>query len=265
MSQRELEMALYAAVREAETRRHEYVTLEHLLYALTYEPNASKVLKHSGANLEKLRRELEGFLNEEIAALPVGEKVDPIQTVGFRRVLQRALVHVKSSGKEEISGANVLVALFSEPDSHAVFFLEKQGVRRLDVVGYISHGISKLDEGAEDQPADGADDDDEDGEQGEGASLKSFLINLTERARDGKIDPLIGRAKEVERVVQILCRRRKNNPLLVGEPGVGKTAIVEGLARRVIEGDVPDVLKGVEIFSLDLGALLAGHQVPRAV
>ncbi len=263
MSQRELEMALYAAVREAETRRHEYVTLEHLLFALAHEPVASNILRHCGANLNKLRKELESYLQDEIPALPPNKHIDPTQTIGFQRVLQRALMHVRSSGKEEINGGNVLVAIFAEPDSHAVYLLESLGISRLDIVAYISHGASKLeapddDDGEELAEAGDSFEDDEDADQAARKPLKSFMVNLTERAKEGKIDPLIGRDREVERVIQILCRRRKNNPLLAGDPGVGKTAIVEGLARKIAHDEVPEVLQGVEIFSLDLGSLLAG-------
>ena len=263
MSQRELEMALYAAVREAEKRRHEYVTVEHLLYALAHEPVASDVLYHCGADLVSLRSDLEDFLDTEVQSLPANVEVEPTQTLGFQRVLQRALIHVRSSGKDEIDGGSVLVAVFAEPDSHAVYMLEKHGVTRLDVVAFLSHGVSKRSE------ADSLDDDDDDDlgiESEEGADpdgeakkpLKSFMVNLTRRAADGKIDPLIGRDDEVERVIQVLTRRRKNNPLLTGESGVGKTAIVEGLARKIANGNVPEILKDVEIFALDLGSLLAG-------
>lgn len=257
MSQRELEMALYAAVREAETRRHEYVTLEHLLYALTHEPVSSKILKHTGANLKKLRKKLETFLDEELESLPErAGQPDPMQTVSLQRVLRRALQHVRSSGKDEIDGGNVLVAIFSEQDSDAVYFLEEEGVTRLDVVSYVSHGISKIDDDEDDE--DLMDPDSEEDEEEEANPLKAFMVNLTERAREGKIDPLIGREKEVLRLLQVLSRRRKNNPLLTGEPGVGKTAIVEGLARKVVHGEVPEALKDIEIFSMDLGSLMAG-------
>ena len=263
MSQRELEMALYAAVREAEKRRHEYVTVEHLLYALAHEPVASDVLYHCGADLVSLRSDLEDFLDSEVQSLPASVDVEPTQTLGFQRVLQRALIHVRSSGKEEIDGGSVLVAVFAEPDSHAVYMLEKHGVTRLDVVAFISHGVSKRSEEEDDdeEELDEGDVDTDDGGDPDTAArkpLKSFMVNLVQRARDGKIDPLIGRDDEVERVIQVLTRRRKNNPLLAGEPGVGKTAIVEGLARKIAMDEVPDLLKGVEVFALDLGSLLAG-------
>lgn len=262
MGQRELEMALYSAVREAETRRHEYVTVEHLLFALIHEPVARKILRHCGVKLKRLTADLEKYLNEEIDQLPDGVKVEPMQTMGFQRVLQRAMMHVRSSGKAEIDGGNVLVAIFAESDSHAVFILEKHNVRRLDVVSYISHGVSKVDddelEGGELTARETDWEDDEEEDEEDDKPLQDFMVNLTERAREGRIDPLIGRDQEVERVIQVLCRRRKNNPLLAGDPGVGKTAIVEGLARKVVHNEVPEVLRGVEVYSLDLGSLLAG-------
>ena len=264
MSQRELEMALYAAVREAEARRHEYVTVEHLLYALAHEPVASNILLQCGADLVALRSDLQDFLDNDLPALPKEAEVEPAQTLGFQRVLQRALIHVRSSDKEEVDGGSVLVAIFAEPDSHAVYMLESHGVTRLDVVSYISHGISKLDDDDDDEDldpdseAEGAADPDDEPDTGTRKPLKSFMINLTRRARDGKIDPLIGREQELDRVIQVLARRRKNNPLLAGDPGVGKTAIVEGLARKIARDEVPDLLKDVDIYSLDLGSMLAG-------
>jgi ATP-dependent Clp protease ATP-binding subunit ClpA len=263
MIQKDLEAALYAAVREAQRRRHEYITLEHLLYTLCFDKTTAKILKHSGANVEQLKRDLEKFLDEGLESISVSGAVEPMQTVAFQRVVQRAIFHVRSSGQEEVDGGNVLVAIFSEADSHAVYFLRKQGVERLDVVNYISHGISKV----KDQPprkkeraessADGGED--EDGDQDDlDSPLEAYCTNLVERATQGKIDPLIGRKHEVERTVQVLCRRRKNNPIFVGDPGVGKTAIVEGLARLISEGNVPAPLVGATIWSLDMGALLAG-------
>ncbi len=264
MIQKDLEVALYATMREAQTRRHEYITLEHLLYTLCFDKTSIKILKNVGVNVDQLKKSLEDFLEEELEKLPEGTYSEPMQTVAFQRVLQRAILHVRSSGKEEVDGGNVLVALFAEPDSHAVYFLEEQGVERLDLVSYISHGISKdSDEDAEgnwlDKPAYSAsgEDDEEDEEQAKNP-LEAFCTNLVERATQGKIDPLIGRDAEVERTVQILCRRRKNNPILVGDPGVGKTAIAEGLARRISQGDVPTPLLDATIWSLDLGSLLAG-------
>jgi ATP-dependent Clp protease ATP-binding subunit ClpA len=262
MIQKDLEAALYAAVREAQRRRHEYITLEHLLYTLCFDKTTGKILKHSGANVEQLKKELEKFLDEELEALPVGAQVEPMQTIAFQRVMQRAIFHVRSSGKEEVDGGNVLVAIFSEPESHAVYFLQKQGVERIDVVAYISHGTSKIkDEPPKKERSPQGDGDG--GEEGDGEDeldnpLEAYCTNLVERATQGKIDPLIGRRHEVERTVQILCRRRKNNPIFVGDPGVGKTAIVEGLARLISEGDVPEPLMGATIWSLDMGSLLAG-------
>jgi len=262
MSRRELEMALYAAIREAERRRHEYVTLEHLLLALSYDPKTAKVLRACGVKMSRLRRDLTQHLDDEIESLPEDQATGPVQSVSFQRVLQRAIMHVQSAGKTEITGGNILVAMFAEDESDAVFFLKKQGVSRLDVVNYISHGISKV------EMSDSDDDDDDPAmsseseayvdEDDEDDPLKAYAINLNERAADGRIDPLIGRVDEVERIVQVLCRRRKNNPLLVGEPGVGKTAIVEGLARLIVEGKVPEPLEDAVIYSLDMGSLLAG-------
>ncbi len=266
MSQRDLELALQAAIREAEVRRHEFVTVEHLLLALLHEQVTENIVHQCGGDLTELRRQLRAYLDAEVQPLPEGADVRPTPSLGFRRVLDRAVIHVQSSGKAEVNGGNVLVAMFREPESHAVWLLEQQGVTRLDVVAYISHGVSKRDEDDDDDDATRDDDDDnatanawdEDGDDASKKPLKSFMVELTARAREGRIDPLIGRQSEVERLVQILCRRRKNNPILVGEPGVGKTAIVEGLALRIVQGDVPDVLLNTDIFSLDLGSLLAG-------
>ena len=263
MIQKDLEVALYATMREAQTRRHEYITLEHLLYTLCFDKTSVKILKSVRVDVDRLKQDLETFLREELEQLPEGSYSEPIQTVAFKRVLQRAILHVRSSGKEEVDGGNVLVALFAEPDSHAVYFLEQQGLERLDLVSYISHGVSKgggdEESGWLDKPAySSSGDEDEDGEEGTKSPLEAFCTNLVERATEGKIDPLIGRDSEVERTVQILCRRRKNNPILVGDPGVGKTAIAEGLARRISLGEVPKPLLNATIWSLDLGSLLAG-------
>ncbi len=265
MIQKDLEIALYAAVREAKQRRHEYLTLEHLLYVLCFDETTRSILRHCGANLDELIRDLDHFLDEEIERLPADAVAEPVQTVAFQRVMQRAIMHVRSSGKSEVDGGNVLVALFSEPDSHAVYFLENQGITRLDVVSYISHGVSKLNERGDDDS--GFDDDTnwdegptglEDDEDEVQNPLETYCSNLVERARQGRIDPLIGRDTEIERTVQVLCRRRKNNPIFVGEPGVGKTAVAEGLARRIANGEVPEVLADATIWSLDMGGLLAG-------
>ena len=259
MIQKDLEVALYAAIREAQRRRHEYITLEHLLYTLCFDKTTVKILRNVGADVEELKEDLENYLDEDLESLPASAHIEPMQTLAFQRIMQRAIMHVRSSGKEEVDGGNVLVAIFSEVDSHAVYFLNNQGVERLDVVQYISHGISKL-EGEGDwkeDPMYSGDDELEDEEQVNNP-LEAFCTNLVEKAMDGKIDPLIGRHDEVERTIQILCRRRKNNPIYVGDPGVGKTAIVEGLALKIAEGDVPEPLRDAVIWSLDMGALLAG-------
>ncbi len=275
MIQKDLEIALYAAVREAKQRRHEYLTLEHLLYVLCFDETTRSILRHCGANLDRLTQSLDDHLDEHLERLPREALAEPVQTVAFQRVMQRAIQHVRSSGQDEVDGGNVLVALFSEPDSHAVYFLEDQGLTRLDVVSYISHGVSKLNQGSspDDGDAEADNDPDFDDEPGwdDGPSspleddaddvdnpLEAFCSNLVERAQQGRIDPLIGRDAEIERTTQVLCRRRKNNPVLVGEPGVGKTAVAEGLARRIANGNVPDVLADATIWALDLGGLLAG-------
>ena len=256
-----LESTLHRALEAASSRRHEYATLEHLLLALVDDEHASKVMSACGVELGELKNTVAHYLDTELQALRVNQQTDPSPTSGFQRVVQRAILHVKSSGRDEVTGANVLVALFSERESYAVYFLQQQDMSRLDAVSYISHGVGKgaapteapTPKGAaeEEKPAKG------DGKKGESA-LKQFTVDLNEKAKAGKVDPLIGRGPEVDRTVQILCRRSKNNPLYVGDPGVGKTAIAEGLARKIVEGDVPDVLKEAVIYSLDMGALLAG-------
>jgi len=255
---RELEVTLNQAFKAAREQRHEFMTVEHLLLALLDNPSATKVLKACGANLSQLRNELNAFLRENSPVLPEDDDRETQPTLGFQRVLQRAVFHVQSSGKKEVTGANVLVAIFSERESHAVYLLGRQNVARLDVVNYISHGISKV--GEDGQGSEPAANSEEDGEQPDPnkSALEQYCVNLNEQARRGKIDPLIGRAMEVERTIQVLCRRRKNNPLFVGEAGVGKTAIAEGLAKKIVEGEVPDVLRESTIYALDLGALLAG-------
>ncbi|KAB7627513.1 ATP-dependent Clp protease ATP-binding subunit ClpA [Alkalilimnicola sp. S0819] len=257
MLSKELEFTLNLAFKEARAKRHEFLTVEHLLLALTDNPAAVAVLRGCGADLDRLRRELEVFLEETTPLLPPNDSRETQPTLGFQRVLQRAILHVQSSGKSEVTGANVLVAIFSEQESQAVYFLQKQNITRLDVVNYLSHGISSVsDEEDAEQAAPGGEDE---GEGGTAKSpLKAYASNLNEKARKGQIDPLIGRALEVERTIQVLCRRRKNNPLYVGEAGVGKTAIAEGLAKLIVDGQVPDVLKNSVIYSLDLGALVAG-------
>jgi ATP-dependent Clp protease ATP-binding subunit ClpA len=256
MIAQELEVSLHMAFMEARQKRHEFITVEHLLLAMLDNPSASEVLRACGANVEELRKLLTEFINEHTPVVG-GEDVDTQPTLGFQRVIQRAILHVQSSGKKEVTGANVLVAIFGEKDSHAVYFLHQKGVTRLDVVNFISHGITKVPQAAPAKPQPDGDADGEQ-EQASGGALESYTVNLNALAISGKIDPLIGRDHELERVIQTLCRRRKNNPLLVGEAGVGKTAIAEGLARRVIEGSVPEILGRSQVFALDMGALLAG-------
>ena len=265
-----LEDTLHRALNAANERNHEYATLEHLLLSLTEDPEAASVMIACDVDLEILRGQLIEYLDTELASLTVDtEGVEATPTAGFQRVVQRALLHVQSSGREEMTGANLLIALFSERESHAVYFLQSQDMTRLDAVSYISHGIAKAPNMSTSRPVRGADDaDDADMEfeespttdipEQDGGALGAYCVNLNQKAIDGKIDPLIGRGDELERAIQILCRRSKNNPLLVGDPGVGKTAIAEGLARRITEDDVPDVLQEATIYALDMGALLAG-------
>ncbi|RCX30688.1 ATP-dependent Clp protease ATP-binding subunit ClpA [Thioalbus denitrificans] len=258
MLSQELEFTLNTAFREAAQKRHEYITVEHLLLALLDNPSAAEVLRACGANLERLRRELVQFVEETTPVFPASAVEGETQpTLGFQRVLQRAVFHIQSSGKKEVTGANLLVALFSEQESHAVYLLREQDINRLDVLNYVAHGISKVEE---EQPLDPESLQDEEQTQAvPGKSpLETYATNLNESARRGLIDPLIGRAREVERTIQVLCRRRKNNPLYVGEAGVGKTAIAEGLARMIVDDQVPEVLSESTIYALDLGALLAG-------
>jgi len=260
MLSRNLEQTLHRALAYANERRHEYATLEHLLLALTEDSDAMAVLRACGVELDRLRTELSDYLDNELANLVTSRPDDAKPTAGFQRVLQRAAIHVQSSGREEVTGANVLVALFSERESHAVYFLQEQEMTRFDAVNYISHGIAKAPGRAETKRVSGADDDaaaEKVVKKGSEA-LEAYCVNLNKKAASGKIDPLIGREQEVERTIQILCRRSKNNPLYVGDPGVGKTAIAEGLARRIVHGEVPEVLKGATIFALDMGSLLAG-------
>ena len=258
MLSKELEVTLNMAFKEAREQRHEFMTVEHLLLALLDNPTAAKVLRACGADLNALRRQLTDFIQESSPLLPEDEDRDTQPTLGFQRVLQRAVFHVQSSGKKEVNGANVLVAIFGERESHAVYLLNQQNIARLDVVNCISHGISKV--GEEESSEELGSNTEEEGEQGENANnaLTAYCTNLNEQAELGKIDPLIGRQDEVERTIQILCRRRKNNPLYVGEAGVGKTAIAEGLAKKIVDEEVPEVLESSTIYSLDLGALLAG-------
>jgi len=259
MLSRELEVTLNLAFKDAREQRHEFMTVEHLLLALLDNPTAAKVLRACGADLNELRHELSGFIRDNSPVLPEGTERDTQPTLGFQRVLQRAVFHVQSSGRKEVTGANVLVALFGERESQAVYLLNQQSITRLDVVNFISHGISKVpdEERGEDAPSPAPEEESEAPEPGKNP-LEAFTTNLNQQARLGKIDPLIGREHEVERTIQILCRRRKNNPLFVGEAGVGKTAIAEGLAKKIVDDEVPDVLRGATIYALDLGALLAG-------
>ncbi len=259
MIAQELEVSLHMAFVEARQARHEFITVEHLLLALLDNPSAAEVMRACAVNIDDLRKTLTNFINDNTPTVPGTSEVDTQPTLGFQRVIQRAIMHVQSAsnGKKEVTGANVLVAIFGEKDSHAVYYLHQQGVTRLDVVNFISHGVRK-DQQAEPQKAsDSAEEAPAEGPQKESA-LDQFTVNLNKLAAEGKIDPLIGRESEVERVIQTLCRRRKNNPLLVGEAGVGKTAIAEGLAWRVTQGDVPEILQNAVVYSLDMGALLAG-------
>ena len=260
-----LEAAIHNALGQANQRKHELATLEHLLLALVDEPDAARVMKACGVDLDKLRKTIVAFLDEELDALISDiEGSEAAPTTGFQRVIQRAAIHVQSSGRSEVTGANVLVAIFAERESHAAYFLQEQDMTRYDAVNYISHGVAKDPSYGEARPVKGAEAAPETKAQAQGAketeetALQKYCVDLNEKARRGDVDPLIGRDFEVERCIQVLCRRRKNNPLLVGDPGVGKTAIAEGLARKIVDGETPAVLTDTTIFSLDMGALLAG-------
>jgi ATP-dependent Clp protease ATP-binding subunit ClpA len=266
MLSRNLEQTLHRALSFASERRHEYATLEHLLLGLTDDSDAATVLRACGVDLDKLRSDLTDFLDKDLAGLATDRPGDPKPTAGFQRVVQRAAIHVQSSGRDEVTGANVLVALFSERESHAVYFLQTQDMTRLDAVNFISHGIAKAPGRSTQRPVQGTSEsasgseperEEKPSRRGQDA-LSNYCVNLNKKALAGKIDPLIGRENEIERTIQILCRRNKNNPLYVGDPGVGKTAIAEGLAKRIVEGDVPEVLAKSTIYALDMGALLAG-------
>jgi ATP-dependent Clp protease ATP-binding subunit ClpA len=259
MIAQELEVSLHMAFVEARQQRHEFITVEHLLLALLDNPTAAEVLRACAANIDDLRKNLGNFIRENTPVVPGNEEIDTQPTLGFQRVIQRAIMHVQSTsnGKKEVTGANVLVAIFGEKDSHAVYYLHQQGITRLDVVNFISHGITKTPQPKEQSKEEAPEQGEEPAAAQQGA-LEQFTTNLNVSAREGRIDPLIGRESEVERVIQVLCRRRKNNPLLVGEAGVGKTAIAEGLAWRVTQADVPEVLSEAVVYSLDMGALLAG-------
>src|SRR5579862_4833954 len=271
MISRELQVTLQLAMTEAVNRRHEFVCLEHLLFAMLHDVTTTTILKSCGADLDALRRKLAHYLDEQVERMPKGEEASPRYAIGVQRALQRAALHVQSAGRQEITGGNVLVAMFHETESPAIFFLQEQGVTRFDVINFISHGVSKAgaedDEDGEEPDKDSIDREaheheggDEEGERKMSPSkaLNTYAINLAKRAAEGKIDPLVGRKKELERAVHVLLRRRKNNPVFVGEAGVGKTALAEGLALAIHNGNVPDALKGVEIYALDMGALLAG-------
>ncbi|MBT2186871.1 ATP-dependent Clp protease ATP-binding subunit ClpA [Sphingobium nicotianae] len=253
-----LETTLHNALAHATERNHEYATLEHLLLALIDDEHAAKVMQACGVELGELGDTVTHYLDTELESLKVTGSVDPSPTSGFQRVVQRAILHVQSSGKEEVTGANVLVALFSERESYAVYFLQQQDMSRLDAVSYLSHGVGKGASAAETPKAAPAEEEKKPDAKKKDGALDQFTVNLNEKAKEGKVDPLIGRTAEVDRTIQILCRRSKNNPLYVGDPGVGKTAIAEGLARKIVNGEVPDVLKEAVIYSLDMGALLAG-------
>lgn len=258
MLDKNLEVTLNNVFNEARDQRHEYVTVEHLLLALLDNISAAQVLRACGANLNELHSELSKFIQDNSPLLTKSDEHDTQPTLGFQRVLQRAVFHVQSSGKKEVNGANVLVAIFGERESHAAYFLNQQEVNRLDVVNYISHGIAKISEDEHGHESESAEEEHLAGDESGSSPLEKYAVNLNQLAEQGKIDPLIGRQHEIERTIQILCRRRKNNPLYVGEAGVGKTAIAEGLAKKIVDGEVPDVIADNVIYSLDLGALLAG-------
>ena len=261
---RALEQAFSLAVNEARRRRHEFLSIEHIFFALLHDVQIVDILKHCGGDVATLKSEMERYLDHKVECLPEGVDKTLQQTLGFQRVVQRAAAHVQSAGKEEIDVENILVALFREPESHAAFLLAQQGVTRLDVVSYLSHGISKTRQPSDAREGGGEAEESEADEAGAMRPtvkpLQAFTVNLVELAAQGKIDPLIGRDKEIERTIRVLCRRRKNNPVFVGDAGVGKTALAEGLALKVHRGEVPDKLKGLNVYSLDMGALLAGTQ-----
>ncbi|MBI2242284.1 MAG: AAA family ATPase, partial [Magnetospirillum gryphiswaldense] len=260
MLSQNLEQSLRRALALAAERHHEYATLEHLLLALCEDSDAVSVMRACNIDLDRLTDDLRDFVDNSLKDLVSERQGEPKPTAGFQRVVQRAAIHVQSSGREEVTGANVIVALFSERESHAVYYLQIQDMSRLDAVNYISHGVAKAPGRSQNRTVHGADEDanpEKVVKKGQEA-LNAYCVDLNQKAKDGKIDPLIGREAEIERTIQILCRRSKNNPLYVGDPGVGKTAIAEGLALRIVKGEVPDVLRGATIFSLDMGTLLAG-------
>src|SRR5437764_215198 len=257
MISKELEGTLKTALKEAQGRRHEYLCLEHLLYALLQDKDASRSIINCGGDIERLRKSLEEFFNGELETLPAGFDQEPQKSLGFHRVLQRAVIHAQSAERKELNGGNLLIAMFRESDSYAVYLLEEQGITRFDVLNYVSHGISKISTG-EDWPQSEQEHDDEEKPAQRVKPLQAFTVNLVNKAGQGSIDPLIGRDDEIERTIHVLCRRRKNNPIYVGDPGVGKTALAEGLALKIHRGEVPDALKDAVIYALDMGALLAG-------
>jgi ATP-dependent Clp protease ATP-binding subunit ClpA len=257
----DLQATLQRAVADVRRRRHEYLTLEHLLLAMLDDPTAVDIVQKCGGDVVELRDEIEVFLEESVDELPEGEESGPDQTIAFQRVFQRAAMHVQGAGRAQMTTGNLIVAMYRERDSHAVYLLEKHGITRFDVINYISHGVSKVDSAGvvpRARPSTGAGADDDSDSEKVANPLESFCTDLTARAKEGKIDPLIGRADELERMIQVLCRRRKNNPLLIGEPGVGKTALAEGLALRIVENKVPDPLKECRVYALDMTAVLAG-------
>jgi ATP-dependent Clp protease ATP-binding subunit ClpA len=255
-----LEQALHHAIKLASDRHHEYATLEHLLLALMDDADASQVMKACNVDMDALKKSVQKYIDEDLSTLVLDDSEEAKPTTGFQRVVQRAVLHVQNSGRDEVTGANVLVALFTERESHAVYFLQEQNMNRLDAVSYISHGIAKRPGMSQPKQVRGAEEEEEGEKQPKQGTeaLEAYCVNLNEKAKSGKVDPLIGRAAEVDRTIQILCRRQKNNPLFVGDPGVGKTAIAEGLARKIIRGEVPEVLRGAVIYSLDMGSLIAG-------
>ena len=262
MINRELELTFAAAIKEAKDRRHEFLSLEHILYAILHDVTGRRILYHCGADVDKLKAQLEKFFAERVEILPEGKEQDPIQTMGVQRVLQRAIMHVHGAEKKEVDAGDILAAMFYEENSHAVYFLKSQGVSRLDVLSYISHGISKIHEPEEEEFTErfssAAPESGNPQERRKPGALESFTVNLIQKAAEGQIDPLIGREDEILRTLQVLGRRTKNNPIFVGDPGVGKTAIAEGLALRIQQRQVPEAFYNVEIFALDMGALLAG-------
>jgi ATP-dependent Clp protease ATP-binding subunit ClpA len=254
----DLQISISVAINEAAGRGHEFVTLEHLLFALLHDADTAEVLKHCGGNISQLKKKLEKFLTDEVEALPERRRRTPQPTMAFQRVLSRAAAHVEGAGKDLVFGYNVVIAMYAEPDSWAVHFLQEQGISRLDLVSYVSHGVSKLESGEETVSAGREEEDEEEEGATRGNPLQAYTSNLNERAQQGGVDPLIGRDKEIQRALHILARRRKNNPLFVGDSGVGKTAIVEGLALKIVQDEVPELLKDAVIYALDMGALLAG-------